>query len=193
MKLTLSVLALSLFSLPAWANIVQNSGFETGDFTSWTASTTSDHPWGVTTAVPTVGAFSASTGCVGQQCITGTATQLASLSQGLTTVAGQNYVLSFLFTPNGGTPNELQVLFGNTVAFDLVNTPDTGAFVQYSTTVNAVSNFTVLTFLGRQDPGFDRLDSVTVNLSGTAAPEPSTFLLLGGLLPVALAIRRRVL
>ena len=192
MKLTLSVLALSVFSLPAWANIVQNSGFETRDFTSWTASTTSDHPWGVTTAVPTVGAFSASTGCVGQQCITGTATQLASLSQGLTTVAGQNYVLSFLFTTSGA-PNELQVLFGNTVAFDLVNTPNTGPFVQYSTTVNAVSNFTVLTFLGRQDPGGDRLDSVTVNLSGTAAPEPSTFLLLGGLLPVALAIRRRVL
>jgi hypothetical protein len=186
------LLILSLFTFPAWANLVQNPGFETGDFTFWTANSTSDSPWFVTAFGPTIGGFSASTGCTGDTCINGTSAQQASLSQTITTVSGQNYVLGFFFQTQG-TPNELKVLFGNTVAFDLVDTPGTGALVAYSTTVAATSNSTTLTFLGRQDPGFDRLDDVSVNATGTSTPEPSTLLLVGGLLPLAAAFRRRML
>jgi hypothetical protein len=187
------LLILSLFTFPAWANLVQNPGFETGDLTSWTANSISNNPWAVTAGGPTIGGFSASTGCVGDSCINGTSAQQASLSQTITTVSGQNYVLGFFFKPNAGTPNELKVLFGNTVAFDLVNTAGTSALVAYSTTVAATSNSTTLTFLGRQDPGFDRLDDVSVNATGTSTPEPSTLLLVGGLLPLAAAFRRRML
>lgn len=99
----------------------------------------------------------------------------------------------FYFTAIDGTPNELKVLFGNTVAFDLINTPSSATLLPYSRTVMATSSSTTLTFLGRQDPGLNRLDDVSVNATGTSTPEPSTLLLVGGLLPLAAAFRRRML
>ncbi len=85
------------------------------------------------------------------------------------------------------------MLFGNTVAFDLINTPSSATLLPYSRTVMATSSSTTLTFLGRQDPGLNRLDDVSVNATGTSTPEPSTLLLVGGLFPLAAAFRRRML
>jgi hypothetical protein len=52
---------------------------------------------------------------------------------------------------------------------------------------------TNLTFLGRQDPGFDGLDNVSVNPTGAATPEPSSLLLATSVLPglVGLGMVRR--
>ncbi len=86
--------AFDSFTFPAWANLVQNPGFETGDLTSWTSNFAAYSPWVLRTGAPTIDSFSINTGYVGDTCINGTAAQQASLSQTIATVSGQNYVLA---------------------------------------------------------------------------------------------------
>jgi hypothetical protein len=95
------------------------------------------------------------------------------------------------------TPNELDVLWNGTSVLDLGPGGTLGvvpAYTLYTVLhLSATSSSTTLTFLGRQDPGWDALDNVDVELSGTGVtPEPSTWLLMGGaLLPLLRAARRR--
>src|ERR1700731_4465933 len=71
----LASLCLVAMAAPARANIVQNPGFETGDFTSWTQT-----GWGINGSVPPhTGNFDASTGCVGAPCVDPTNPNAASL------------------------------------------------------------------------------------------------------------------
>jgi PEP-CTERM motif len=197
MRFKTAVLAVVPFvfsaSVALGGNIVLNSNFGTGDFTDWTANGDSSFPWGVGSGS---GAFSgdtnyASTGCVGAQCIDGTTDQLGSLSQMLTTTVGGDYTLSFEFSTQGeGTPNELQVLWDGTTVLDLGPGGTLGPISTY--TLFSVPDLIgtgsdTLTFLGRQDPGFDALDNVCVSSDSSCAsvsgvPEPaSASLLLAGL------------
>ncbi len=175
------------------ANLVQNPGFEAG-FTNWTLNTNASNPWRIDTNVGVIGTQSASTGCVGLQCTDQTNLATASyLYQDLATTVGSIYNLTFAFTPHAGTPNELKVLWAGAVAFDLINSSDTGAFVSYSVSgLQATGPTTRLTFLGRQDPGYDRLDSIDLELSGGGAvPEPATWaLLIVGFAVTGVAARR---
>ena len=180
------------------ANIVTNGDFETGDFTGWNANASSDHPWSVTSSGPVEGMYAASTGCIGAQCTdASTPASAAYLWQDLSTTAGGVYTLTFEFSPNGGTPNELKVLWNGALALDLVDTTDTGALVTYTVSgLVATGGSSLLEFLGRQDPGYDRLDNIDVEMTGTsAAPEPSTWALMlagVGLAGFALRSRRQV-
>jgi hypothetical protein len=191
--------AFCAISTASAANLVQNFGFETGDFTSWTVNTSADDTWEVGDAGGAfAGTYYASTGCVGAPCITGTAAQQASLSQTLATTAGQTYTLTFEFSTQGyGTYNELDVLWNGTSVLDLGPGGTLGVVSAYTlytaSNLSATSSSSTLTFLGRQDPGWDALDNVDVELSGTSGvPEPSTWLLMGGaLLPLLRAARRR--
>jgi hypothetical protein len=177
---------------------VQNGGFETGDFTSWTGDR-----WGVTSTdsgeVPFAGSYYAYTGCVGDPCINGTPDQQASLSQTLATTAGQTYTLTFEFMTLYDAPNELDVLWNGTSVLDLGPGGTLGVVPAYTlytvSSLSATSSSSTLTFLGRQDPAYNALDNVDVELSGTGGtPEPSTWLLMGGaLLPLLWAARRRTL
>jgi hypothetical protein len=94
----------------------------------------------------------------------------------------------------------LKVLWGGSVVDDLVD----GAIVQNNGTtetqytvlgLTASSTTTRLMFLGRQDPSFDGLDDVDVELAGTAAPtgapEPITLSIFGAGLAGAVAMYRR--
>ena len=190
------LIAFCAISTASAANVVQNPGFETGDFTDWTAQY-----WAVTTGysgeVPFAGSYYAYTGCVGASCITGASFPQASLSQTLATTAGRTYTLTFEFMTLYGTPNELDVLWNGASVLDLGPVGTLGVISSYGlyTVLNlsAISSSSTLTFLGRQDPGYDALDNVDVELSGTGGvPEPSTWLLMGGaLLPLLRAARRR--
>jgi hypothetical protein len=200
-------LALTAFgtAVPAFsANIVQNGDFETGTFAGWTVNAASGDPWQVESTgsgygigSPFAGTYFASTGCVGATCITGTADEQASLSQVLTTVAGDVYTLTFEFSTFGnGAPNELDVLWNGTSVLDLGPGGTLGPISTYTlytvTGLSAPTTSSTLTFLGRQDPSYDGLDNVDVELSGaSSAPEPASFLLLGGGLPLLWAVRRR--
>src|SRR5580704_4369173 len=44
------LLATLCLTSPAWANLVQNGNFGTGDFTDWTANSSANHPWLIETA-----------------------------------------------------------------------------------------------------------------------------------------------
>lgn len=59
--------------------------------------------------------------------------------------------------------------------------------------LQAVGATTCLTFLGRQDPGHDRLDSIDVELSAVdGVPEPASWaLLIAGFAVTGVAARRR--
>ena len=194
-------IAFCVISTASAANVVQNAGFETGDFTDWTVNTASDHPWSVADSGGAfTGTYYASTGCVGDQCINGGPSQQASLSQTLATAAGQTYTLTFEFSTQGnGTANELDVLWNGTSVLDLGPSGTLGVISSYTlytvSNLSATSSSSTLTFLGRQDPGYDALDNVDVEWSGTGGtPEPSTWLLMGGaLLPLLRAARRRTL
>ena len=189
-------------------NIVLNPGFETGDFSSWTVLNVG---WGIS-GTPHTGTFATYTGCVGDQCINGDSTQIASLSQVLTTTTGGIYTLSFWFDPaesdtNFGGTVELEAFWNGTPVIDLVLlgtgggiaatpailTPTTPGFGynQYVVTgLVAGGPTTTLEFRGRQDPSFLNLDDISVDAS-SGAPEPGTMLLGAcGLLGLGLWKRR---
>jgi hypothetical protein len=173
--------------------LVTNGNFVTG--AGWTTNPDANHPWNFDTgtSVPSTGPDYAQTGCVGPQCITGTPDQQASLFQDLTTVVGDTYTLTFEFG-SPGNPMELEVLFGSTVADDLVNIGNT-ALTSYTVTgLVATSTVTELEFLGRQDPGYDALTDVSVVTSGVSSvtPEPDSLVLLGtGVLGMCSVVRKR--
>jgi hypothetical protein len=197
MKFAVALFAASALTLSAPAlsqNIVNNPGFETGDLTNWVTGT--NGTWFVTNGSPIDGTWSASTGCVGDGCIHNSdgsfaTTSGAFLYQDLVTTPGTLYNLSFDFRSDGN-PNELAVLFGGTTAFDQTNISTTAATYTVPNLL-ATSSITRLLFLGRQDPGFNRLDNVSVVAAGTGfLPEPATWaMMLLGFGAVGWSLRRK--
>jgi hypothetical protein len=181
---------------------VLNGNFATGDLTDWTVNSSSSDPWQVDTAGghgnDPYGSdtYFVSTGCVGAQCITGTTSQQSSLSQILSDAVATTYTLTFEFGTGGNnTQNELDVLWDGTSVLDLGPGGTLGIvddYQLYTVTGLVGTGSDTLTFLGRQDPGWDALDDISVTGS-SSTPEPATFLLVGGILPViGLARRRRL-
>lgn len=163
------------------ANFVVNGGFETGDFTGWTLSGNTGFMGvqcpgpGPTVAQGNCSAFAGPVGSDG------------FLNQDLATSAGQSYVLSFEFEPDGGTPSEFAAAFGGTTLLDIVN-PSASGFQTRSFLVTASGPVTTLSFSFRDDPGFIFFDAVSV----TATPEPASLLLMAtGLLAGGFLIRRQ--
>lgn len=193
------------------ANLVSNAGFETGDFTSWTiggpqvalnggpmpdGSTT--YPYdgnqyvGVGAALapgvypPHSGNYAAYFGN-GAFNTTGTSmTEYYSLSQTLTTVAGQAYTIS-LYVAND-TPaapaqqyyNEITGSFGTGTGLTLFDAvPATiyaSTYYQYTFYGLATSTSTTLTLDFDNESGYFDVDDISVN-AGT--PEPASLLLVG--------------
>jgi hypothetical protein len=210
LRIVFSFLVLAAAAFGGSINIVQNGGFETGDFTGWTINQLSEETWRIS-GDPHTGTWGASTGCVGPDCITGEPTSQNSLSQMLSTNAGDSYALSFFYDPGrvetGSGISELLVQWGGTTVADLLIdgtillvrsdistiTPAPGYNIYTVSGLMATSTSTQLTFLGRQDPSFSLLDDIVVtDNSAAAAPEPSSYALAaGGLLVLAIAAVRR--
>ncbi len=149
-----------LFGLLA-GELVQNGGFETGDFSDWTVVGSGSaynfvddgSSSGIT---PHSGTYLAIFGEVGQ---------LAYFSQVLPTSAGQSYLLSFwlysLTYTGQTTPNDFLAQWnGNT----LVNSTNLSAFgwTNLQFIVTATGPSTILQFGGQDDPAYLGLDDVTV-------------------------------
>jgi hypothetical protein len=166
-----------------FGNIVTNCGFETGDFTGWTAVDGSGFTFvagaGFDTG-PNTGNFFAALGAVGAD---------GTVSQALSTVAGQQYSFSFYLASDGGTPSDFRAQWDGTNLVSLTNTP-AGPHSLYSFTVTGTGADTI-NFLERNDPGYWGLDDVAV----VATPEPSSlfgsFLLLGLLAGCGAVYKRR--
>lgn len=187
---TFALLAVAMAATSARAaNIVANPGFESGDFTSWVTNTTIEDPWTVYGGSDAFdGNYYTSTGCVGSACIAqDPSADGAWLYQNLTTVIGDTYTLSFEFYSDGN-PMELQVLWnGNaTPVLDLLNIGITPYTLYSVTGLMATSTTTQIEFLGQQNPGFDGLDDVCVDVSGgvcptsQGTPEPASLLMAAG-------------
>ena len=177
-------LVLALLAVAAcYGNIVQNPGFETGDFTNWSV-----YGWSTTSETAHSGSWSAVTGCVG--------TPLSCyVSQILTTVPSISYDFSVWVQEDGGPTSELMIQWGGVTVADFLNPanntyPDTWVQLTVSSLL-ATGGATELRIYGRQDPANILIDDVVVNPeSGGGVPEPATAgFAAAGL--VALALVRR--
>lgn len=179
--LAVSAIAAALvYAAPASAtNLVTNGGFEAGDLSGWTLTGNTSFS-GVDTSTVHSGNFAGYFGQVGS---TGT------LSQTLSTVAGQTYTISFWLEDDGGTPSSFDASFGGNELLALSN-PDAFDYTLYSYSLTASSASTLLSFTFRQDPAYFHLDDVSVSPAGV--PEPATWaMMMLGLGAAGLALRHR--
>ena len=145
------------FTLSVGQSIVNNGGFETGDFTGWTLNASSSYDF-VTTSSGWVhsGSYGAALGQPGS---------LGSLSQTLTTSPGQNYLLSLWVdnprTQYGATPNQFLVQWNGTTLFNKANLPFT-AWTNLQFVVTATSGSTVLRLEFEDTPYYLGLDDISV-------------------------------
>ncbi len=168
-----SVVRTKTFSLSIGESIVTNGGFETGNFTGWTLTLTTNGIGalvdnGTKTGIkPHSGTYFAA---LGQQYARG------YVSQTLPTIANQSYLLSLWFnSPNvtalsqaeqagvtSNTPNKFIVYWNSTILFGGTNMLPTSGWTNLQFIVTAASSNTVLQFSDRDDPWYLGLDDVNV-------------------------------
>jgi len=161
--------AVTMVSVQAKADLIVNGGFETGDFTGWIADSVS-YPMSVGSAP----SYEVHSGTYAAQ-IAGFDIGPDTLSQTITTtVAGQNYLLSFWRFQDGGVPTSLTVTWDGTTVFSESYTGTYGGapYQQFSSNVIGTGSDT-LVFTSVQNPAFTYLDDVSLNVA--AVPEPSTW------------------
>ena len=176
-----SWVAAALFATgAAHANLVTNSGFETGDFSGWSYTTDPFYD-GVDTIAPQDGKYAAYFGGAG-----------SSITQTIATVAGSTYKISFWLQseadPNGvAGDNSFSLDFGSPTGLALSNSGAFG-YTYYEILFDASGASTDLTFHFSQGPAFWDLDSISVTL-----PEPGSIALLAaaGLGGVTASRRRK--
>jgi subtilase family serine protease len=173
-NLTSGIAQIRSFTLQLGQSLVQNGGFETGDFSLWTFSgdythSNGDFENGVVGANNTSdetgtnwvhsGAYGAAFGQAGSP---------AYLSQTLTTLPGQSYLLSFWLNNIGGaTPNQFLVNWNtnftstNTL-FDQINVPALNNWTNMLFIVTATATNAVLQFGLENDNSFFGLDDIAL-------------------------------
>jgi hypothetical protein len=114
-----------------------------------------------------------------------------SISQTLSTLTGQTYILNFWLANDGGADandtNTFTAVWNGTTMLSLTNS-NAFNYTEFTYAVLATSPSTVLEFDFHNDADFWRLDTVSAT---AAVPEPSvTWLALAGLPLLALAGRR---
>ena len=154
--------------------LVQNGGFESGNFADWTLTEVGTESFVSTNAV------AVQSGTYGVEL--GEPGGLAYLSQTIPTIPGSSYSISlWLDSPDGLMTNEFLVSWGGQTLFDFTNLPAIG-WTNLQFTVSASDTNTLLKIGSRDDSSYLGLDDISV----TAAPPaiggatPSTGPALGG-------------
>jgi hypothetical protein len=176
-------------------NLVNNCGFETGSFSSWTVGGNTANPGGNYYGVDSFDANSGNYGAYVSQDFVDGGKAPVTLSQTLSTTPGSDYVVSFWVEqdtkPTTGYNHAFSAVFGGTTMLTLsptVTAPGTvGSFVEYSFEEMATSPTTTVQFSFENDENYWSFDDVSVAL----APEPSTIFSAGAALAALLLLRSR--
>lgn len=138
--------------------LVQNGGFETGDFTHWTLNG-DGYP---DTFVDDGTSFYIEPHSGTYFALLGEQLTLGFLSQTISTVPGQPYLFSsWVNSPDGVAPNECRISWNGTTLFDQVNMPELD-WTNFQFIVTATGTSTVIQFGGRDDNSYLGLDDVSV-------------------------------
>ena len=137
-------------------NLVQNGGFETGDFTDWTLS--GDSTENFVTAYPQYVHSGRYGAALGPPALLG-----GELSQTLPTTPGQAYMLSaWLSNPDGAIPSAFQISWNGSDIFNQENMAALG-WTNLQFMVVAGSTNSVLLFDAQNELGAFGLDDITVS------------------------------
>jgi len=132
--------------------VLQNGGFEFGDFTGWTTNGNFSHCL-VSPAYAQTGFYG---GAFGPE------TTLGYLSQTFATIPGQAYLIGFMLdNPSVMVNTEFNVAWNGATLMDLTNLALTG-WLPYEFLVTATGTNSMLKFGFRDDPSFLGLDGVFV-------------------------------
>jgi hypothetical protein len=185
---TLATLGLAAATPAHSQQLITNGGFETDDFTGWTA-TANDLIIGNNSSYAHSGQHAAWFGA-------GNASLTDTLSQTVATTIGKSYIFSYWVYSGNNSNYGFTASFGGTQLFTTATTPlptssTSEPFTLYSFPVTATSTSSVVQFTGYNQISYDFLDDVSV----VAAPEPSQYAAFGlglvGLGGLALRARRR--
>ncbi|HYA78936.1 MAG TPA: protease pro-enzyme activation domain-containing protein [Candidatus Nitrosopolaris sp.] len=173
-NLTSGIAQIRTFTLQVGQSLVQNGGFETGDFSYWTfVGDLTDSGGAFENGVVGTNTFS---GDLGTNWIhsgaygaaLGEEGKLAYLFQTLPVLPGQSYLLSFWFNNIGGaTPNQFLVdwdtnLTSTNTIFNQINVPALNNWTNMLFIVAATSTNAVLQFGEENDNGYFGLDDIAL-------------------------------
>ena len=157
------------------AELVVNGGFETGDFTGWTA----DPYWSVVTWYPHSGTYQATT--------QNWAPDWQYLSQSFTTTTGQSYTVGFWLSSADDIPaNEFVARWDGVTKIDLLDLAYSD-YTYYSYTAIATGTSTTIDFGYIYNAQWFDLDNVSMN----PVPIPGAIWLLGSGLIGLVGLKRK--
>ena len=158
------------------ANLVQNGGFEIGDFTGWTQSGNTGYT-SVQSSFPLSGTFSAFFGPIGSD---------GFISQALVTTPGQSYTVSFWLQNGASGANDFRLYWDGSEIYNFFNASAFG-YTQYSFVEQATTSSTELSMGFRNVPNFFFLDDVDVS----PVPIPGAVWLFGSGIVGLIGLKRR--
>jgi hypothetical protein len=184
----LTILACAVSSRAQAQNLVLNPGFEE---TSTDGGNTSPD-WTLTASGDTTYVNGASTAHSGDWAVEFAATDATTASQGtlsqaVTTVPSTYYTVTFFLANEGGPHNTFLATFGGQTVLSLTDA-DAFGYTQYTATIKASSDSSVLAFAAQQDPADFLLDDVSVEAG--PAPVMGSGLLSIGVVLAGFAARR---
>lgn len=143
------------FVLTNSAQMLQNGGFESGNFSGWTQSGNTAY-----TSVTTSSSYVHS-GSYGAEF--GPNSTPGYISQTVATVPGQTYLLScWMDIPSSGTPNLFTISWGGNLVYGLTNYSKALAWTNLQFLVTAKSTSTVVQFGFRNDPNYTGFDDASL-------------------------------